>query len=705
MPTTSMVQTADSFVSATKKMQNASKSLTKDLDKVQNRVDKLNKTLTALTTSTDKAEKAFQTTEKQVSKTGDALSEMFRQGKQLDSDEICQKISTVAQTVADAKKQVQDAGKALSNIGNIPHGETSQTKAMVETIAKSEIGKAGIALVKDSFNFVVSSAFGSNIGETISSTMELALSGAATGYMLGNFFGLPGAAVGALVGGTIGAVKGGVSILEKRDSAFKTYYQDAFNAQISAQEASLTSGSILAAQRETDRTSFAMLFGKDGGKNEALAEAYLSKVADTANQTPLTYDNLVSMSKTLVDYGFRGYSDQSRTLSREKDYGYILDVLQTVGDAGMALGHSASDMEAVAAAIGQMRSSGAVSSDSLNVLSGKGIQAMEMLAGAKGISQEEVSDLVSRGSISGREAAEIILKAMEDSFSGAMLAQSNTFSGLTSTVESLTQELDTAMGEGYNQGRMAGLAAQKDWLSGESSKSITEANQAIGAWKAELENSKEQYIRDAMDAMMKSSKYQTAKTAGDAAEMGRLIMEAKVQGMNEYNASEGAQLALASEKALADAIRNDTGSNSDYWDAGYEKGQWFTKGLAAAIGNPITISTGFYADEHGLSVDPMLVDPGGISGWMGSGAKSKAHPSQGLHLRGFSAGLDCVPYDNFPALLHQGERVQTAVEARSERTMPAITITGNSFTVREEADISRVASELLAQMELAGMRG
>ena len=48
--------------------------------------------------------------------------------------------------------------------------------------------------------------------------------------------------------------------------------------------------------------------------------------------------------------------------------------------------------------------------------------------------------------------------------------------------------------------------------------------------------------------MMASDEYQTAKAEGDAAEMGKLIMQAKVQGMNEYNASEGAQLALESRR-------------------------------------------------------------------------------------------------------------------------------------------------------------
>ena len=53
--------------------------------------------------------------------------------------------------------------------------------------------------------------------------------------------------------------------------------------------------------------------------------------------------------------------------------------------------------------------------------------------------------------------------------------------------------------------------------------------------------------------------------------MGRLMMQAKVQGMNEYNASEGATEALNAEMALADAIRNDASTNDSYWNAGYEK--------------------------------------------------------------------------------------------------------------------------------------
>nr|WP_326153465.1 tape measure protein [uncultured Oscillibacter sp.] len=468
---------------------------------------------------------------------------------------------------------------------------------------------------------------------------------------------------------------------------------------MSAQETSLTSGSALAAQRETDRISFETLFRRGGVEDMGIVETYLSNLVEMANSTPFLYGDLTAMSKTLATYGYSAQADQAKTLSGEKDYNYILDVLETIGDAGAALGQTTGDMEAMATAIGRMKSSNKATLEYLNILNDRGIGAVGMLAEARGVDQGTMYDMISKGQVSGQEAAEIILQAMTDSFSGSMLAQSRTFSGLTSTVEGLSQELDNAMGQGYNEGRMKGLTAQRDWLSGESGEAVMEANKAIGAWKAELENSKEQYIRDAVDAMMKTEEYRTAQDTGDAAEMGRLIMEAKVQGMNEYNASEGAQLALESEKSLVEAIRSDTSLDSDYWDAGYEKGQWFTKGLAAAMGEgkyfvkaDIDQETGLtvYTDSYGFAADSMLVDPGGAGG---------------LRKPGYAYGLDYVPYDNFPALLHQGERVQTAAEARGERVAPSVTITGNNFTIREEADVTRVASELLAQMELAGMRG
>ena len=700
MPETSIVITAtDHFSAAMKTMRESSQHFTKDLNGMQKKLNELNKTKSTLKVNTDKARQELRAAEKQFSETGDAIAKTILEGKQLTFEEARRNLSLVAKEASNVEKQMLKTGKAFSKTDNTATGGMSSAKSLLNGFASSGIANMFNGLAQNVANTWVSSAFGSEIGSVFSSALSSAASGAAVGSMLGSVAGLPGFAIGAAAGGILGAVSGGLAIQEQRDDAFKSYVQEAYENQMSAQEASLTSGSALAAQRETDRISFETLFRRGGVEDMGIVETYLSNLVEMSNNTPFLYGDLTAMSKTLATYGYSAQADAEKRLSGEKDYNYILDVLQTIGDAGAALGQSTGDMEAMATAIGRMKSSNKATLEYLNILNDRGIGAVGMLAEARGVDQGTMYDMISRGQVSGREAAEIILQAMTESFSGSMLAQSRTFSGLSSTVEGLSQELDSAMGQGYNEGRMKGLTAQRDWLSGESGEAVMEANKAIGAWKAELENSKEQYIRDAVDAMMKTEEYRTAQDTGDAAEMGRLIMEAKVRGMNEYNASEGAQLALESEKSLAEAIRNDTSLDSDYWDAGYEKGQWFTKGLAAAMGEgkyfvkaDIDQETGLtvYTDSYGLTADPMLVDPGGAGG---------------LRRSGYAYGLDYVPYDNFPALLHQGERVQTAAEARGERAAPSVTITGNNFTIREEADVTRVASELLAQMELAGMRG
>ena len=690
MPETSIVVTLnDRYSETAKKLSQVTKAFSKDAEGLEQRLYALNKNKYTLKLDAQKARQELKEAEKQFAATGKEADGLKMELAQANYDNIVRNLKAVTSAAGDTERAIS---KTMNRASESSNAKNSILTAIAASGASKMLGDTALNVG----NTLVGSAFGSKIGSLASSTLSSIASGAALGSAVAPGI---GTAIGAAVGAGVGLINGATQAFEQRDEAFKSYVQDAYEGQMSAQEASLTSGSALAAQRETDRISFETLFRRGGVEDMGIVETYLSNLVEMANNTPFLYGDLTAMSKTLATYGYSAQADQAKTLSGEKDYNYILDVLETIGDAGAALGQTTGDMEAVATAIGRMKSSNKATLEYLNVLNDRGIGAVGMLAEARGVDQGTMYDMISKGQVSGREAAEIILQAMTESFSGSMLAQSRTFSGLTSTVEGLSQELDSAMGQGYNEGRMKGLTAQRNWLSGESGEAVMEANKAIGAWKAELENSKEQYIRDAVDAMMKTEEYRTAQNTGDSAEMGRLIMEAKVRGMNEYNASEGAQLALESAKSLAEAIRNDTSLDSDYWDAGYEKGQWFTKGLAAAMGEgkyfvkaDIDQETGLtvYTDSYGLTADPMLVDPGGAGG---------------LRRSGYAYGLDYVPYDNFPALLHQGERVQTAAEARGEKSSVPFQIIMNGAVIREEADVTRVASELLAQMELAGMRG
>ena len=657
MPDVSIaIKATDRFSDAMKTMKDSANSFDKSIVGMQSRLNSLNRTKATLKVDTDRARTELRSAEKQFAATGDAISELVLQEKQLTFENARRNLSLVSKEAANVEKQMLKTGNSVSKMGN-KAGEGFST--IVQSVATAGGAKMIGSLAQDSVNTLVGSMLGSNGGNVFSSALSSAISGAAIGSMIPGI----GTAVGAVAGGLVGMASGSVQNWSKKDDAFKSYVQNAVEGQLDEQTTSLTSGSALAASRETDQISFATLF-----KGEDKAKQYLADLVQMANTTPFLYDDLTAMSKTLATYRY--------------DENSILPVLQTIGDTGAALGHSTSDMNAVATAIGRMKSSNKTTLEYLNILNDRGIGAVGMLANAYGVDQGEVYSMISKGQIAGQDAARIILDALTDSFAGSMERQSKTFSGITSTIEGLRQELDNAMGEGYNETRMAGLQAEREWLEGDSGQEMQEAYQAIGAWKASLENAKEQYIRDAVNEAMGSDAYKAAEAEGDAAEMGRIIMKAKIDGMNQYNANEGKDEVLAQELSLIDSVREDTSLNDSYWDAGYTLGQSFSKGRAA--------------------------------GMMGSGSgetSASASPSrmlQGVTLpsgSSYAVGIDYVPYDNFPALLHQGERVQTAEEARSGGSGTSIQIVMNGTVIREDADVERVASALLERMELAGMRG
>ena len=657
MPDVSIaIKATDRFSDAMKTMKDSADKFDKSIVGMQSRLNSLNRNKATLKVDTDRARTELRSAEKQFAATGDAISELVLQEKQLTFENARRNLSLVSKEAANVEKQMLKTGNSVSKIGN-KAGEGFST--IVQSVATAGGAKMIGSLAQDSVNTLVGSMLGSNGGNVFSSALSSAISGAAIGSMIPGI----GTAVGAVAGGLVGMASGSVQNWSKKDDAFKSYVQNAVEEQLNEQTTSLTSGSALAASRETDQISFATLF-----KGEDKAKQYLADLVQMANTTPFLYDDLTAMSKTLATYGY--------------DENSILPVLQTIGDAGAALGQSTSDMNSVATAIGRMKSSNKTTLEYLNILNDRGIGAVGMLANAYGVDQGEVYSMISKGQIAGQDAARIILDALTDSFAGSMERQSKTFSGITSTIEGLRQELDNAMGEGYNETRMAGLQAEREWLEGDSGQEMQEAYQAIGAWKASLENAKEQYIRDAVNEAMGSDAYKAAEAEGNAAEMGRIIMKAKIDGMNQYNANEGKDEVLAQELSLIDSVREDTLLNDSYWDAGYTLGLSFSKGRAA--------------------------------GMMGSGSgetSASASPSrmlQGVTLpsgSSYAVGIDYVPYDNFPALLHQGERVQTAEEARSGGSGTSIQIVMNGTVIREDADVERVASALLERMELAGMRG
>ena len=188
------------------------------------------------------------------------------------------------------------------------------------------------------FNTYINSAFGEAAGNVAGG----ALSGAASGAAIGSLFGPAGTAIGAVAGGLLGAVEGEMQNYEKKEDAYKSSVQETYSTVQQNYADDTQSGSALAAQREKDQISFATLL-----KSDKKAESYLGDVLDLANTTPFLYDDLTSMSKTLLTYGYQ-----------QKN---MISTLTAIGDAGAALGMGTDGMNMVATGLGRMRSSGKAS--------------------------------------------------------------------------------------------------------------------------------------------------------------------------------------------------------------------------------------------------------------------------------------------------------------------------------------------------------
>ena len=711
MPDVSIAISAqDSYSSAIKSMAQITKSFSKDMDEMEGKLSQLNKNRYSLKMDLREAQKKLSDAEKQFQKTKKAKDELARDDAQANFDRIQRNLALVTKGAREAENQMKKTGEAFRKVDN-QGGGGSFGKNIVNALAVSGIGDAAKQLAQQGANAIFASAFGDAGGTLASNILSMGTTGFSTGLMLG---GAPGAAIGAGIGAGVGLISGGIQNFEKKDDAFKSYYGELYSSAGERHAAELESGSGIASGRETDLISFSTLFG-----SRETAKTYLSELVSMANTTPFLYDDLTAMSKTLATFGYDAES--------------ILPVLSTIGDAGAALGMSTSDMTTVAQALGRMKSSDKATLEYLNILNDRGIGAVGMLAEAKGKSQGEIYNMISKGQIAGTEAVEIILSALTDGFSGAMEEQSKTFAGRSSTLEGWEQEMANAQGEAYNTLRSEGKQRQIDYYAGIADE-MSGLNAMIGAGEAAQENLKEQYLREAMNAVLKGTEIRLyegeqaetlrklrqeymviqadyadlqdgAKKTGkiDESELIALgersdALKSKLEALAEgaFDASGEMQEVRDVELELISAIRENTLALGEAAYLGdYEKQQELSVGRGGAYIDSLDLQE--QAAGIRESVDhftgpgyngPFDVDP----------ANWSSH----------AWGLGYVPYDNFPALLHQGERVLTASQARAadQGAGPRVqvTVTGNSFYGSdkdlEDRVARRVASEVVRAVEL-----
>ncbi len=282
-------------------------------------------------------------------------------------------------------------------------------------------------------------------------------------------------------------------------------------------------------------------------------------------------------------------------------------------------------------------------------------------------------------------------------------------------------QMDGAMGRGYLTARKVGAARYNDRYEGtEENRAIQDMNRIIGAGRGYQENLQEKYQQEALAALTTGAgttvygEVQASRLAemnqeykdlagqfaaadednkaGLAARIEALKGEAEGMAESAFNASVGMQEVRDSQLELVAALRKNTDALGNYaWDREYRLANEKSKGLLS-VGSSVDAG----ASTHTTNSETFARRSRGVYTYVPD--------EDGSH----AAGLQRVPYDGYRALLHEGERVQTAAEVRAGAAGGSgvnVTISGNEFTVRSDADVDAIARAMVEEIVLRRKAG
>lgn len=668
-----------------------------DVSKLQDELTQLSNKKVSLKMDVTQAHQEANLARKAYEELGDSVDEATRAAAKADWTQAETKLERLRQQYDSVSRQVRQTTKdieiATTSVSKLDNRASSSMAAGSGDGLLSALATAGITSLAGDvgaqfLGAVVSSTYGSEAG----SLLDGALSGAAVGAGLGSLGGPVMAAVGAGVGGVVGTIGGAAQMYEARDDAFKDFYGGVYDTQSAAVTSQAESGSATASQRELAAISFGTLITGAGGASE-----FLQDVSSMAAKTPFEYEDLTAMSKNLA-IGFG--DDPSR----------IIELMTGIGNAGATVGASTSDMQWLATALSRMQSTDLAQLGEINMFQDRGIDVIGMLADYYGTSEGSVRSMISSGDVGGREAVNVIQEGLS-MYDGAMETMSATFDGLTSTLSDTMAEIYNASGESYNASRSESMAMDIDAYGGSLGEAMKEAYSAIGAGQAALENLQDAYTRDALSAVLEggeltqewdastakqleqlSGEYQAAmedyKSGNDEAgvKMDSIITTAQGLADEQFKASDLYQQDLEAQENSLTALRENTAALQAA-SAAYSLSQSRTSGMATV---PIGSGSGGTDKSYASKVGSLTqqANPGAFSSYAAA--------------RSYAYGLDRVPYDNFPSLLHEGERVLTAREARAQdKQVPNINITvnGNFSGATPEEVGEKVVTMLLSKLK------
>lgn len=169
------------------------------------------------------------------------------------------------------------------------------------------------------------------------------------------------------------------------------------------------------ALKETSEATWTTLLGS---QEEAIKQ--LERIEDFAASTPFSKMGVDTMAKYLHNAGYEG--DE------------VFNTLTKIGNMGSAFGVQEESLVEMTRQFSQVQQAGVAYTEDLNILADRGIPIYQALAEATGSTVAEVKKMASEGKITA-DVYNAAIDSMAATTEGAMDAQSQTFSGMMSTLQ------------------------------------------------------------------------------------------------------------------------------------------------------------------------------------------------------------------------------------------------------------------------------
>lgn len=697
------VSVQDQYSQSISSMREKTVAFNKDIEELTAKIKSLNKEKISLNIDAVKAQQTLRDLQQQFKNTGNAADQMVLQLANANYSNVNKQIERISKSAQDARKElanfVTEYSKADNRAGTVWGNGNKYLASKNGGIHSNSIIYGG----------TYNSYYENNSSQSNAQASQSNYAGdfAAIGGAIGT-------ALGGGVGGAIGTIGGYVfgSLIDsnnnqdfateniqnddKTKSAFKNYVTNRYNLEQQTRISDLTEGSALAAALED--------------KNSRYKSPYAAMIQSKSTHTKL-----------------------NSILSDAYDEEQTKDVLETIKNFGLNYGLTITEITDLATQLSNLKD---VNKNIIPILenlknTSDNIDVYQQLAKEKNISETQVENSIKNGTITRDEVISATLNTVQQESE-----DNTTYNDLASEWQNSLNQLKTAEGEGYNTKRKEQLEKNIQFFN-ENGEKLTQIKYETGRTKAEIDNQQDAALLEELNIVLNNDITDENLANRDGLALDNQLSIAKITSEENFAKTDLGQEVSDSNNELAQSIVEN--SVVSFTQDVYALSITFAKGVDNAMSNVSEYIRGIWAQTHknliqvedlGLlgnvvaSLEDGNIDTNSTSfqnfnNYIKDSSLSGSSDAQKLYQYSNSNkdssysfpkpslffhnafGLERVPYDNYPTLLHQGEQVLTAQQVRQQKNIPSVTVTGNQFVIREEADITKVAKAFVAEMQKA----